>query len=58
MFIHSYYVSQIHRHILISKDISSIFPASVLCSFLQKEAMLDYYTVTLKVIKRQRDIGA
>jgi len=56
MSIHSYTVSRIHRHILIYKDIVSIIPATVLSTFLQN-AMLDYYGVTLKVIKRQRDIG-
>jgi len=37
MFIHSYYVSHIHGHIIISKDIFLIFPATVLSIFFQKK---------------------
>ena len=39
MFIHSYCVSWIHGHILISKDIVSIFPATVRSTFLQKSVV-------------------
>ena len=56
MFIHSYYVLQIHSHILISKDIVSIFPTSLRSMFLLKKALLDNCTVTLKVIEQQHDI--
>jgi hypothetical protein len=50
MFIHSYYISQIHSHIIISKDvISNISGCTVHIS--PKEVLLDDYIVTLKVIE-------
>jgi hypothetical protein len=54
MFIHSYYVSQIHCHVIFSKDMVSIFPVHISPN---KKALLDDCTVTLKVIEQQRDIG-
>jgi hypothetical protein len=52
MFIHSYYESQIYGHIHISKDIVSIFQATVRSAFLKKKALSDDCTVTLKVIEQ------
>ena len=54
MFIHTYYVSQIHCHVIFSKDMVSIFPVHISPN---KKALLDDCTVTLKVIEQQRDIG-
>ena len=50
MFIHSSYVSWIHGHILISKDIVSIYPATVRSTFLFKKKRCQAIVVTLKVI--------
>jgi hypothetical protein len=40
MLIHSYYVSRIHGHILISNDIVSIFPANVRSTFIKKRCRM------------------
>jgi len=50
IFIHSYYISQIYGHNLISKDLMSIFPATVHISKIK--ALSDDCTVTLKLIKQ------
>ena len=50
MFVHSYYVSRIHGHIIIPKGIFSIFPLTVRSTF-PKEALLDDYIVALNVIE-------
>ena len=46
MFIHSYYVSRIHGHILIYNDIGSIFPATVRSTFLKKGVVGRLYSDT------------
>jgi len=54
IFIHSYYVSRIHGHIIISKEIVSVFPVHISPN---KKVLMNDCTVPLKVIKQQRDIG-